>query len=113
MGDLLTPPRKAWASERPRHATKGSARGYVWCACPDRPRSGHGIPLGRSLEWRMAMSKERIEGVTQKGVGAIKQTVGKAIGNEQMQAEGAADKIIGSAKEAAGKVIDAVHKATR
>jgi uncharacterized protein YjbJ (UPF0337 family) len=61
----------------------------------------------------MAVSKERIEGVTQKGVGAVKQAVGKAIGNEQMQVEGAADKIVGSVKEAAGKAIDAVHKATR
>ncbi|WP_367254993.1 CsbD family protein [uncultured Phenylobacterium sp.] len=61
----------------------------------------------------MAMSKERIEGVTQKGVGAVKEAVGKAIGNEQMQVEGVADKIVGSAKESAGKVIDAVHKATR
>jgi uncharacterized protein YjbJ (UPF0337 family) len=61
----------------------------------------------------MAMSKERIEGVTQKSVGAVKQTVGKALGNEQLQAEGIADKIVGSAKEAAGKVIDAAHKATR
>nr|WP_293681287.1 CsbD family protein [uncultured Phenylobacterium sp.] len=59
------------------------------------------------------MSKERIEGVTQKGVGAVKEAVGKAIGNEQMQVEGVADKIVGSAKESAGKVIDAVHKATR
>ena len=59
------------------------------------------------------MSKERIEGVTQKGVGAVKEAVGKAFGNEQLQAEGVADKIIGSAKEAAGKVLDAVHTATK
>ena len=59
------------------------------------------------------MSKERIEGVTQKGVGAVKEAVGKALGNEQLQAEGVADKIIGSAKEAAGKVLDAVHTATK
>jgi len=61
----------------------------------------------------MAMSKERIEGVTQKGVGAVKETVGKMLGNEHLQAEGVADKIIGSAKEVAGKAIDAVHKATK
>jgi uncharacterized protein YjbJ (UPF0337 family) len=61
----------------------------------------------------MAMSKERIEGAAQKSVGAVKETVGKAIGNERLQAEGVADKIVGSAKEAAGKVIDAVHKATK
>jgi uncharacterized protein YjbJ (UPF0337 family) len=59
------------------------------------------------------MSKERIEGATQKGVGAVKQAVGKAIGNEKLQAEGLADKAVGSAKETVGKSKDAVHKATR
>ena len=59
------------------------------------------------------MSKEGIEGATQKGVGAVKQTVGKAVGNERLQAEGMADKAIGSAKEGVGKAKDAVHKATR
>jgi len=59
------------------------------------------------------MSKEGIEGATQKGVGAIKQAAGKAVGNEKLQAEGMADKAVGSAKEAVGKAKDAVHKATR
>jgi uncharacterized protein YjbJ (UPF0337 family) len=59
------------------------------------------------------MSKEGIEGATQKGVGAIKETVGKAIGNTKLQAEGMADKVAGSAKEAFGKAKDAVHKATK
>ena len=59
------------------------------------------------------MSKVGIEGATQKAVGAIKQTAGKAVGNERLQAEGLADKAIGSAKEALGKAEDAVHKATR
>ena len=58
------------------------------------------------------MSKEGIEGATQKGVGAMKETLGKAIGNEKLQAEGVADKVAGSAKEAVGKAKDAVHKAT-
>jgi uncharacterized protein YjbJ (UPF0337 family) len=59
------------------------------------------------------MSKEGIEGATQKGVGAVKQAVGKAVGNEKLQVEGLADKAAGSAKEAVGKAKDAVHKATR
>ncbi|HEY0648934.1 CsbD family protein [Phenylobacterium sp.] len=59
------------------------------------------------------MSRERIEGATQKAVGAAKQTVGKALGNEKLQAEGIADKIVGSAKETIGKAKDALHKATR
>lgn len=59
------------------------------------------------------MSKERVEGAAQKGVGAAKEAVGKAVGNERLQAEGVADKVAGSAKNAAGKAKDAVHKATR
>lgn len=59
------------------------------------------------------MSKVGIEGATQKGVGVVKQAVGKAMGNEKLQAEGMADKAAGSVKEAVGKAKDAVHKATR
>ncbi len=58
------------------------------------------------------MSKEGIEGATQKGVGGIKEAAGKAVGNEKLEAEGIADKVAGSAKEAVGKAKDAVHKAT-
>ena len=59
------------------------------------------------------MSKEGIEGATQKGVGAAKETLGKAIGSEKLQVEGLSDKAIGSTKEAVGKAKDALHKATR
>ncbi len=59
------------------------------------------------------MSKEGIEGATQKGVGPVKEAAGKAVGNEKLQAEGAADKVVGSGKEAVGKAKDAVHKATK
>jgi uncharacterized protein YjbJ (UPF0337 family) len=59
------------------------------------------------------MSKLGIEGATQKGVGAVKQAVGKAVGNEKLQVEGATDEVVGSAKEAIGQAADAVHKATR
>ena len=58
------------------------------------------------------MSKEGIEGATQKGVGSVKEGIGKAVGNEKLQAEGMADKVAGSAKEAVGKAKDAIHKAT-
>ena len=59
------------------------------------------------------MNKEQIEGAAQKGVGAVKEAAGKAIGNTKLQAEGVTDKAIGSAKEAAGDVNAAVHKATK
>jgi uncharacterized protein YjbJ (UPF0337 family) len=59
------------------------------------------------------MSKEGIKGATQKGAGAVKETVGKATGNKKLQAEGAADKVAGSAKEAIGKAKDAARKVTK
>jgi len=59
------------------------------------------------------MSKEGIEGATQKGGGAVKEAAGKLTGNKKLQAEGVADKVTGSAKEAVGKAKDAVHKASR
>lgn len=59
------------------------------------------------------MSRERIEGAAQKAVGAAKQTIGKAIGNEKLQIEGIADKVVGSVKETVGKAKDAVHRVTR
>ena len=58
------------------------------------------------------MSKEGIQGATQKGVGAAKDAAGKATGNDKLRAEGMADKAKGGAKEAYGKAKDAVHKAT-
>ncbi len=58
------------------------------------------------------MSKEGVEGATQKGVGAAKEAAGKLTGNEKLQAEGLADKAAGTAKETFGKAKDAVHKAT-
>jgi uncharacterized protein YjbJ (UPF0337 family) len=59
------------------------------------------------------MSKEGIEGATQKGVGAVKEGAGKAVGSDKLRAEGLADKAAGSAKNGIGKVKDAVHKATK
>ena len=48
-----------------------------------------------------------------KGVGSVKEAVGKAVGNDKLRAEGMADKAAGAAKEALGKTKDAVHKATK
>jgi uncharacterized protein YjbJ (UPF0337 family) len=55
------------------------------------------------------MNKEEIEGATQKGVGAVKDAVGKLTGNDKLRAEGLGDKIAGTAKESVGKVKDAVE----
>ncbi len=59
------------------------------------------------------MSKEGIEGATQKGVGAVKEAVGKTLHNDKLRAEGIADKVAGATKEQVGKAKDAIHKATK
>ena len=61
----------------------------------------------------IVMNKEQIEGAAKKGVGAVKEAAGKAIGNTKLQAEGVAEKAVGAAEEAAGDVKAAVHKATK
>jgi len=58
------------------------------------------------------MSKEGIEGATQKHVGEAKEGLGKAIGDNKLVADGLGDRAAGGAKETFGKVKDAVHKAT-
>jgi uncharacterized protein YjbJ (UPF0337 family) len=86
-----------------------------WPASERTAKLGVGLlrwPMGR-LQQETVMSKEGIEGATQKGVGAAKESLGKLTGNQRLQAEGVADKAVGSAKEVAGKAKDAIHKATK
>ncbi len=59
------------------------------------------------------MSKEGIEGAVQKGVGSVKEAVGKATNNDKLVAEGLADRAAGTIKEGVGKAKDAVHNATK
>jgi uncharacterized protein YjbJ (UPF0337 family) len=47
------------------------------------------------------------KGILKKAEGAIKDTVGKVTGNENLQAEGKADKVEGSGRQAVGDVKDA------
>jgi uncharacterized protein YjbJ (UPF0337 family) len=59
------------------------------------------------------MQKEHIEGATQKGVGAVKEGVGKAVGNDKLRAEGMVDKAAGAAKIAAGDTKDTLKHPER
>jgi len=59
------------------------------------------------------MSKTGIEGSVQKAVGSAKEGLGKAVGNEKLQAEGLGDRAVGTAKEGVGKAQDAINKATK
>lgn len=59
------------------------------------------------------MNKDQVKGGLEKAKGSVKETVGKAVGNEKLQAEGAADKTAGAVQKKVGDVKDAVKTLTR
>lgn len=59
------------------------------------------------------MSNNRIEGAMDKGVGSVKEAVGKATGNERLEAEGLAQKAKGDVQNKVGQVQDAVGNAIK
>lgn len=59
------------------------------------------------------MSKNRVEGAVDKGVGAAKQAAGKATGNKRLEAEGAAQKLKGDVQNKIGKAQDKLGDAIK
>ncbi|AWC68648.1 CsbD family protein [Caulobacter vibrioides] len=59
------------------------------------------------------MSTNRIEGAIDKGMGAAKEAVGKATGNEKLQAEGAVQKAKGDVQNKVGQVQDKIGDAIK
>ena len=59
------------------------------------------------------MNKEHVKGAAEKAKGAVKETVGKAVGSERLREEGEIDKAKGDLHKTASDVKDAVKKATR
>jgi uncharacterized protein YjbJ (UPF0337 family) len=61
-----------------------------------------------------AMNKDQVEGRIDQVKGAIKETTGKAVGNDKLEAEGKANKVVGKVQANVGdakeKVKDAVDK---
>ena len=55
------------------------------------------------------MDKDRINGSANQAKGAVKETVGKALGDTKLQTEGAADKVKGKAQSIMGGAKDAVR----
>jgi len=58
----------------------------------------------------MSSTSDKIKGTANEAVGNVKQTVGKATGNNQMRAEGKAQELKGDAQKAVGKTKDAIKK---
>jgi uncharacterized protein YjbJ (UPF0337 family) len=58
----------------------------------------------------MGSTTDKVKGAANQVGGKIKEGVGKAIGNEQMQAEGNVQQIKGKAQQKLGEAKDAVKK---
>jgi uncharacterized protein YjbJ (UPF0337 family) len=59
------------------------------------------------------MNKDQAKGGLDKAKGSVKQTVGKATGNERLQSEGAADKAGGAVQKKVGDVKEAAKTVTK
>lgn len=59
------------------------------------------------------MNKDQAKGQLDKAKGSVKETVGKAVGNERLQAEGQADKVSGSVQKKVGDVKEAAKTLTK
>jgi uncharacterized protein YjbJ (UPF0337 family) len=57
------------------------------------------------------VDKEHVKGAADKVKGAVKEAVGKAIGNDRLVEEGKADKAEGAARQSVGDLKDAGRKA--
>ena len=56
------------------------------------------------------MDKDRIKGVANQAKGAVKETVGKVVGDAKLEAEGKADKIKGKVQNAVGGAKDSIKE---
>lgn len=59
------------------------------------------------------MHKDTIKGAAKDAMGSAKQAIGKATGNERLEAEGAADKTVGKIQKGAGELKDAARNALK
>ena len=57
------------------------------------------------------MDKDRIEGAAKQTKGAVKEAVGKVVGDAKLQADGQADQVEGKVQNAVGGLKDAIRKA--
>jgi uncharacterized protein YjbJ (UPF0337 family) len=58
----------------------------------------------------MGSTTDKIKGLANQAAGAVKQGVGEAVGNPNLEIEGAAQKLKGHAQETVGEAKEAVKK---
>lgn len=59
------------------------------------------------------MHKDTIEGAAKEAIGATKEAIGKATGNERLQAEGVVEKTAGTIEKNLGDLKDAARNALK
>ncbi len=59
------------------------------------------------------MHKDTIKGAAKEAMGSAKQAIGKATGNERLEAEGAGDKTAGKVQKGVGDLKDAARDALK
>jgi uncharacterized protein YjbJ (UPF0337 family) len=59
----------------------------------------------------MAINENEVEGKGRKAIGAIKETVGKVTGNDELEAQGSAEKTAGGFQAGVGKISRKVEEA--
>ena len=59
------------------------------------------------------MDKERVKGMADQAKGSMKETAGKAIGDEKLKTEGKMDRMEGKVRDAVGGLKDEVRDSTR
>jgi uncharacterized protein YjbJ (UPF0337 family) len=61
------------------------------------------------IERRIQMDKDRVKGSAKQTKGAVKEVVGKVIGDAKLEAEGKSDRIAGKVQNAVGGLKDALR----
>jgi uncharacterized protein YjbJ (UPF0337 family) len=61
----------------------------------------------------IVMDKDRIVGSAKEIKGSVKETIGKAVGDPKLQADGKADKVEGKVQNAIGGVKDTLRDAVK
>jgi len=74
------------------------------------PQDGPDATLA-GQEFDMSSNTDKIKGMANEAAGNVKQAVGRATGNEKLEAEGFVQERKGEAQQIAGKVKDAVKDA--
>ncbi|WP_309645840.1 CsbD family protein [Phenylobacterium sp.] len=59
------------------------------------------------------MHKDQVKGAAKDAAGSIKEAVGKATGDERLQAEGTSDKVSGKIQQGVGNLKDAARDALK